>query len=246
MVVITEKRDGMIRVGFFGGEARQVETGCHFCRRWVTHFRKFTSLQRLSRIGTFAFNGWPIWRRTSVELKPLREQVAPLQGDSTIVERPRVRQRLDRVPQNLLLELMSEAQNGFWRSEVVACRRDKAVVERLATAQETSPSGCKPAEASQRQRCWTSSSKIWLAVQRSPPLKWRTVPIVEGRVRSDGAVVVGAIHQNLGLIDSSDDDAPFVVTRSAVAQGPSRRLVLVPESGDALHSRSRTVVNLRW
>ena len=38
----------------------------------------------------------------------------------------------------------------------------------------------RPAEASQRQRCSTPSSKIWLAVQRSPPLKRRTVPIVEG------------------------------------------------------------------
>ena len=30
----------------------------------------------------------------------------------------------------------------------------------------------RPAEASQRLRCWTASSKIWLAVQRPPPLKW--------------------------------------------------------------------------
>ena len=60
------------------------------------------------------------------------------------------------------------------------------------------------------------------------------------RVRSEGsdlgppAVVGGAIHHNLTLIDSSDDDAPFVVSRSAASPArPSRRLVLVPESVDA-------------
>ena len=33
-----------------------------------------------------------------LELKRLREQVAQLQGDSILVERPRVRQRMDPVP----------------------------------------------------------------------------------------------------------------------------------------------------
>ena len=44
------------------------------------------------------------------------------------------------------------------------------------------------------------------------------------RVHSEGpGVVVGAIHHDLTLIDSSDDDAPSVVTRSAaVPAQPSR------------------------
>ena len=78
-----------------------------------------------------------------------------------------------------------------------------------------------------------------LVVQRSPPLKWRTVPIVEGgefAVRVVGA----ATHHDLTLVDSSDDDAPFVVSAPA---RPSRRLVLVPESVMP-HSRSRTVSGL--
>ena len=44
------------------------------------------------------------------------------------------------------------------------------------------------------------------------------------RVRSEGAG--GAIHHDLTLVDSSDDDALFVVPAPA---RPSRRLVLVPE-----------------
>ena len=47
-------------------------------------------------------------------------------------------------------------------------------------------------------------------------------------------MVGAAIHHDLTLIDSSDDDAPFTVPRSAAAPArPSRRLVLVPESVDA-------------
>ena len=37
-------------------------------------------------------------------------------------------------------------------------------------------------------------------------------------------------------LDSSDDETPFVVTRSAAAPRPSRRLVLVPESVNATQS----------
>ena len=47
-------------------------------------------------------------------------------------------------------------------------------------------------------------------------------------------MVGGAIHQDLTLIDSSDDDAPFIVPRSAASPArPSRRLVLVPGSVEA-------------
>ena len=44
------------------------------------------------------------------ELKRLREQVAQLQGDSTPVEQPRVRQRLDLVPYMPALILAELAQ----------------------------------------------------------------------------------------------------------------------------------------
>ena len=66
------------------------------------------------------------------------------------------------------------------------------------------------------------------------------------RVRSEGPVVVGgAIHHDLTLIDSSDDDAPFVVDRSAAPVRPSRRLVLrgtwlevvLPHGEDWYHGR---------
>ena len=47
-------------------------------------------------------------------------------------------------------------------------------------------------------------------------------------------MVGGAIHHDLTLSDSSDDDAPFTVLRSAAAPArPSRRLVLVPGSVEA-------------
>ena len=51
------------------------------------------------------------------------------------------------------------------------------------------------------------------------------------RVRSEGSD-----PEHLTLIDSSDENAPFVVKAR-----PSHRLVLVPESQMPLHSRSRTV-----
>ena len=58
------------------------------------------------------------------------------------------------------------------------------------------------------------------------------------RVRSEGSdrgcpgVVGTAIHHDLTLIDSSDDDAPFIVPAAPRAR-PSRRLVPVPGSVDA-------------
>ena len=65
------------------------------------------------------------------------------------------------------------------------------------------------------------------------------------RVRSEGsdfelpAVVGGAIHLVLTLIDSSDNDTPFIVPSSAAARArPSRRLVLVPGSAEATWSRA--------
>ena len=53
------------------------------------------------------------------------------------------------------------------------------------------------------------------------------------RVRSEGSDPGPPICHDLTLIDSSDDDTPFVVTRSAAAPRPSRRLVLVAESVNA-------------
>ena len=53
------------------------------------------------------------------------------------------------------------------------------------------------------------------------------------RVRNEGSDPGPPIFYDLTLIDSSDDDTPFVVTRSAAAPRPSRRLVLVPESVNA-------------
>ena len=69
-----------------------------------------------------------------------------------------------------------------------------------------------------------------------------TVPVVEGgeslTVRVHTVDIQqcwgGAIYHDLTLIDSSDDDAPFVIPGSAASPaGPSRRLVLVPGSVDA-------------
>ena len=89
-------------------------------------------------------------------------------------------------------------------------------------AQETASSGCK--QRDQRKLGGNVvGNKIWLAVQRSQPLKWSRHRR-RRRVRSEGAG--GAIHHDLILVDSSDDDAPFVVPAPA---RPSRRLVLVPE-----------------
>ena len=56
------------------------------------------------------------------------------------------------------------------------------------------------------------------------------------RVRHRGHPTVeeGAIYHDLTLIDSSDDDAPFVIPGSAVSPArPTRRVVLVPGSVDA-------------
>ena len=51
-----------------------------------------------------------------------------------------------------------------------------------------------------------------------------------------------AVREYLTLVDSSDDDAPFVV--SAAPARRSRRLVLVPESVDATPQSTRTVSGL--
>ena len=95
----------------------------------------------------------------------------------------------------------------------------------------------QPTEPRTRRLVLVSSSQV----DPVPP----TVPdSVDGphrrrrRVRSKGldfgppAVVGGAIHHDLTLIDSSDDDAPFIVPRSAAS--PARPSLKPP------HSRSRT------
>ena len=100
-----------------------------------------------------------------LEMKRFSEKVAPLQGDSTLVERPRVRQRLDPVPYmpglvpaelaqwmedrqadlqealnlddtNRILELTSKLSEGAERLAEMACRRDKAVVVRFSLCQD--------------------------------------------------------------------------------------------------------------
>ena len=72
----------------------------------------------------------------------------------------------------------------------------------------------------------TSSSA---AIEANPgPHRRRRRVCSEGRDVGPSGVVGG-----VDLVDSSDADTPFVVTRSADPARPSRRFVLVPESADA-------------
>ena len=69
--------------------------------------------------------------------------------------------------------------------------------------------------------CWSHPTQV----DPVPP----TVPSVDTLT-----VEEGPIYHDLTLIDSSDDDAPFVIPGSAVSPArPSRRVVLVPGSVDA-------------
>ena len=108
----------------------------------------------------------------------------------------------------------------------MACRRDKAVVVRFSRCQDWGGVGSEP-EASLLDALEQDlvCSPDFPATQVEDGAHRR-----RRRVRSEGAVVGGAIH-DLTLVDSSNDDAPFVV--SAAPARPSRRLVLVPESVDA-------------
>ena len=72
------------------------------------------------------------------------------------------------------------------------------------------------------------------AIEANPgPHRRRRRVCSEGPDVGPSGVVGDVIHHDLTLVDSSDDDTPFVVTRSAAPARPSRRLVLVPESADA-------------
>ena len=78
----------------------------------------------------------------------------------------------------------------------------------------------------------TSSSAAMAARNPGPHGRRRRV-CSEGPHVGPSGVVGDVIHHNLTLADFTDDDTPFVVTRSAAPARPSRRLVLVPESTDA-------------
>ena len=71
-----------------------------------------------------------------------------------------------------------EVERG--RRREVACRRDKAVVVQFSRCQDWGGIAPRATAARARQHCWTPSSNICVQVQQSPPLKWRTVPIIEG------------------------------------------------------------------
>ena len=91
----------------------------------------------------------------------------------------------------------------------------------------------QPTEPRTRRLVLVSSTQV----DRVPPTVPDSVarPHRRRRVRSEGSELGGAIHHDLTLIDSSDDDTPFTVPSSAATRA---RPVLVPGSGEATWSRA--------